>query len=422
MRFNPGEILAKLQDMGISVDLDNPLRKKCREERERGRLKPPIKGDDKKSIAVDYTPSRQGIKGRPLQEVPKEYIIDVLNFVGYISDTAKRSFKITMKNVITGEGFVKWKPYIHRWTEVYKKGILAKFYALEAYLTDNPKPATMITLSCSTRNKTYEQVMSEIDTGRKKVLDLLRWKFGTQDYFWVKEPHKSGFVHLHLAYFYPISEVDQVSLKALWSEKYGYGSFENGIDFSLPRASLDGTCAAGAISSIRNYSMKYLAKGLHSSPSTEIEIMGRKVPLEMSLGELLFNSILKKMKSRLWGCSRFFSKIMKRPEKEGSKDWECIEVDQLYEPYQEDESLEERTEHFMTVLWTKEGGLRPDSVKKWELIKSLSSLNDSDIEEAKFNDYKIESSPISIINKRGVKVGELPNYNLYRPIWCSIGG
>jgi hypothetical protein len=149
--------------------------------------------------------------------------------------------------------------------------------------------------------------------------------------------------------------------------------------------------------------------------------MGRKIPLEMSLGELLFNSILKKMHSRLWGCSRNFSQIMKRPEKEHANEWECVEVDQLYEPYQEEETPEERKEHLLSVLWTKEGGLRPDSVKRWKLIHSLPHISDKDLKDAKLNDYKIEPAPIPILNKHGVKVGELPNFNILKPFWVPVG-
>lgn len=412
MRYNPGELLAKLQDMGVAIDTDNPMRKKAREIRE-GRHKPIVlAGVDKK---IDYTPAIDG-KGRPLKEIPVDYVKDVLNFIGYMADTAKRSFKIKMQNVVTGEGFIKWKPYVHRWTEIYKRGVLAKFYQLEAYLKEEPKSAVLISLTVSTRNKTYEQVLSELTAGRKKILDVLRWKFDTQDYFWCLEPHKSGFAHLHLIYFYSISESDQVFLKNLWSEKYGYGSFENGIDFSLPCASSDGSCPAGAIASIRNYAMKYVSKGLHSGSSHEIEFMGLKVPLEMSLGELLFNAILKKTKSRLWGCSRHFSEVMKRPVKERSEDWECIEVDQYYGfpadevDFYPDESEAERQKHSFSVLWTKEGGLRPDEMT-WKFVNDYYSMSQVNFLE-----------PLTHYKLKGYKFEELPGGRVavYAPVWTRV--
>lgn len=418
MRYNPGDLLAKLHDMGIAIDTDDPMRKKVREVRE-GRHKPIVSaGVDRK---IDYTPAIDG-KGRPLQEIPVNYVKDVLNFICYVSDTAKRSFRIKMQNVVTGEGFIKWKPYIHRWTEIYKRGVLAKFYQLEAYLKEAPKPAVLISLTVSTRNKTYEQVLTELTAGRKKILDVLRWKFDTQDYFWCLEPHKSGFAHLHLIYFYSISEPDQVFLKKLWSEKYGYGSFENGIDFSLPRSSSDGSCPAGSIASIRNYAMKYVSKGLHSGSSHEIEFMGHVVPLEMSLGELLFNSILKKTKSRLWGCSRHFSEVMKRPVKERPEGWECVEVDQYYgfsadeADFYPDESESEKKSHSFSVLWTKEGGLRPDAVtwkfvNDWKFVDDYYSMSLVDFLE-----------PLTHYKWKGYKFVELPSGRVavYAPVSTCV--
>lgn len=423
MRYNPYDLLTKLNELGVHPETEpDYLTHKCNEARTKRTV-------HKSPQKPDPLPEIKG-KGRPLTEIPKNYTACVLNFLGYISDTAKRQFKITFKNLLTGEGFVKWKPYIHRWTSTYRKGVLAKMYQLEAYAGENLTELEFITLTTHQEGITREEQLSQLKIGREKLLDVLRKRYGTQEYVWMLEHFKSGFSHLHLIYFKKLTEEEKESIKTIWHEKYELGNYKNGLYFSAPRASLDGVCVGGSIKSIKNYLIKYIAKGLepnseseqNSESYQEYEFHGKKIPLNMSLGELLFNAILKKTKTRLWGCSRLFSKIMKRPEKEGEKDWECIEVDQLYEPYQEEETLEERKEHFMTVLWTKEGGLRPEAVKKWELIKSLPHLSNTDIADAKFNEYKIEPSPIPIINKRGVKVGELPNFNLYRPVWHSIGG
>jgi hypothetical protein len=45
----------------------------------------------------------------------------------------------------------------------------------------------------------------------------------------------------------------------------------------------------------------------------------------MEPAEILFTSVLWKTKTRMWSCSRNFSKIMK-PEIEKCEDWECLEV------------------------------------------------------------------------------------------------
>lgn len=371
MRWTPGELLTKLQEMGVVIDMSDPLTKKVCEIRY-GRRGSPNTDDpltkhirdiqEGRNKTVDYTPAIDG-KGRPLKEIPVDYMKDVLNFVGYIESTKFKSFRMRMKNLLTGENFYYFKPYVHRWTELYRRGVLAKFYALEAYLGKNVSDVMIITLTTSSRNKRYEEVLSELKDNRKKLLDVLRWKYGTIDYFWFFEYHKSGFSHIHIAYFYSIPLSEQVWLKHLWSDKYGSGSFERGLNFRLPDASSDGSAPKGIIGSIRKYLTKYVSKGLHHGPGfespQEVFICGKKIPLDMSYGELLFNALLKKTKTRLWGCSRHFSEIMKKPENEHSGEFECVEIDQFYGldsgelEFYPDESEAEKEKHFYSVLWMK---------------------------------------------------------------------
>lgn len=417
MHVNPSVSISKLSDMGIAIGSSNPLTQKVIDVRTKRHVFP--YHVDNKDKSIDYTPEIQG-KGRPLQEIPKNYIKDVLNFVGYVESTKKRSFLIKMKNITTGELYSKVKPYVHRWTDVYRRGVMAKFYALEAYLGNNVSDVIMITLTTSSRNKTYEAVLDELKGGRKKLLDVLRWKYGTVDYFWVFEYHKSGFSHIHIAYFYSIPLSERVWLKHLWADKYGHGSFENGLDFVLPKASSDGSVPVGVIGSIRKYLTKYVSKGLHpiagSEPCHEVFVCGRKVSLGMSPAELLFNALLKKTKTRLWGCSRNFSKIMKRPETEKSDEWECVEVDQYYgmDPEEKelypDESEEEKSKHFFSVLWTKEGGLRPNEAKKLKFIVRVpnESIHLPFYQNLKFKGYEFKT------------VGNFTS--VFEPVWVSTGG
>lgn len=424
MRYNPGELLAKLQDMGIAIDTDNSLQKKVRDARE-GRHKSVLSvGDGKK---VDYTPAIEG-KGRPLKDIPVDYMKDVLNFIGYIESTKLRSFRMKMKNLLTGENFVIFKPYVHRWTELYRRGVMAKFYALEAHLGKNVSNVIIITLTTSSRNKRYEDVLTELKENRKKLLDVLRWKYGTQDYFWFFEYHKSGFSHIHIAYFYSIPLSEQVWLKHLWSDKYGCGSFDRGLNFRLPDAAADGSAPKGVIGNIRKYLTKYVSKGLYpgpdSEPPQEVFLCGKKIPLSMSYAELLFNSMLKKTKTRLWGCSRRFSEIMKRPENEHSDDCECLEIDQFYglDPgeleFYPDESEAEKQKHFYSVLWTKESGLRPDKEKRWKWRNTVPSwsLDGSKLaDEWKFKGFKFEEFE-RLENDHLVKFTRV-----YEPVWVSLG-
>ncbi|HEX2975814.1 MAG TPA: hypothetical protein VHO68_07745, partial [Bacteroidales bacterium] len=85
-------------------------------------------------------------------------------------------------------------------------------------------------------------------------------------------------------------------IRKLCERKYQAGREGIGIDFSLPEASEDGTFKAGSIARVRSYLIKYLSKGLYK---------------EWNPTELLFNAVLWKTKTRMWSCSRNFSKIMK---------------------------------------------------------------------------------------------------------------
>ena len=362
MGYNPAATFSKLSEMGVSFEPDS-LAQRCHEARNRKLHAPKSKHVDLLP-AIDYTK-----KSRPLLEIPQYYMKDVLNFIGYLSDTAKRQFKITFRNTLTGEGFVKWKPYIHRWTETYKKGILAKMYQLEASLGEDVQELEFISLTTFQHGTNREDCLTNLKRGCKKLLDLLRWKFGTQDYLWMFEPHESGFAHLHLVYFKKLTDQEKDSLKKLWAEKYEYGDYEHGLYFSAPRASENGCFVSGSIARIKGYLMKYLSKGLHSGSESfhEYVLNGKHVKLDMTLHELLFNSLLKKTKTRLWGCSRNFSKIMKRPDPElSAKDWECLRVEQLYVPYDESETQEGREEHFTSVVWDKKTGSYPsEEYEKW---------------------------------------------------------
>lgn len=284
-----------------------------------------------------------------------------------------------MRNTLTGAYLTKFKPYVHRWTDIYKKGILAKMYLLEDYYKGDIEDVEFITLTTYQDGVTYEQALENLAHGREKLLALLRWRFGTNDYVWILEPHKSGYPHLHMVYFKKLTPADRDNLSSIWADKYELGSKDNGLYFSSPRASSNGVFLAGSISRIRGYLMKYISKGLYSDSEYKYQFHGKEVPFSMTLKELLFNAILKKTKNRLWGCSRVLSQIMKRPAKPDSEEWECIEVDQHYGQTVEDG---------VSVLWTKEHGLRPSFVSIWRPFCSWITKPITELYEKQ--GYKIE--------------------------------
>jgi hypothetical protein len=268
--------------------------------------------------------------GKPLTCIPKSYTTDVLNFVGYLANTAKRTFTIEGIDRETGEKTLTEKPYIHRWTEIYARGFYAKMYQLENALEDDIRNVTMVTLSMSHRGRTAEECMLELREKWKKLRQVLWDHFGTVDFFRTFEPHASGFPHMHVLYMRTITLEEQSALKKLWSDKYGMGNRANGIHFLAPRASSDGHFKAGAVAKIRGYLIKYVGKCLYpkdDGPDYDYKLRGKTYKLKYSPKMLLFNALLKKTKTRLWGASRNFSKIM-APLKEMRPNWECLCVTQ----------------------------------------------------------------------------------------------
>ncbi|MCO5383196.1 MAG: hypothetical protein NHB15_14900 [Methanosarcina barkeri] len=227
---------------------------------------------------------------KPLKSIPGKFRDDVVNFLGYLSDTATRTFKIKGFNKKTGEHTEKSIPYIHRWTDTYKKSIMAKLYKLEAALGTDYSNMTMVTLTTYQKGFDPEQCLLKLVEMRKALLKLLRYHFGTTDYLWILENHKTGYPHLHMAYSRILSEQEQEKIRSIWVCLYGMGDEKHGVKFSLPRASNDGHFEAGTVGRIRGYLLKYLKKGL----GTEMPGSGIS-PKKCWIGLSVLNRLLEKM-------------------------------------------------------------------------------------------------------------------------------
>jgi hypothetical protein len=228
-------------------------------------------------------------------------------FANYLEATAQ------IKMRISGVDLAKMQPvehdmdYIHRWTVPYRKAVLSKFYQLETWLKDNPCPVTMMTLTgyqdghvsrqVKGRALTVEDTFQLLNESWKKLSMILRKEIPDLTYVWIVEPHASGYPHYHVVLFHALTEAQQDRIRALWSEKYVAGSLEHGVDFSVrtPETS---------VRSMRNYLMKYVAKGFVSAGS-------RFEPdTEWTPEQLVFNAVAWKHGYRLFGCSRNLSAVM----------------------------------------------------------------------------------------------------------------
>jgi hypothetical protein len=193
-------------------------------------------------------------------------------------------------------------PYKTRWTNTYKKEIITKMYSVEEYLTkkSNTSIITLLTLTgyqngptsiAHTGNAiTREQLFKNIKWGWRHISNIIQKELPNIEYFWVVEPHKSGYPHMHIALFGHIPKKTRNRLKNLWTEKYNIGSTNHGINFKVKTVNQ-------SISSIKNYLLKYIAKSIGTH--------GRK---NWSPEEFLYHAIAWKNHHRYIGMSRSISR------------------------------------------------------------------------------------------------------------------
>jgi hypothetical protein len=243
------------------------------------------------------------------------YIFDALAFLAYLRKTANIRFQVygerQSRDSSTPED-VTWNlPYIHRWTPIYRSGILAKFYQLEDWYKQNPSPITLLTLTTYHDTNKWGGKAHSIDGEGITIPEsfcllknswvylrhAINYYLPVTPWCWIMEPHKSGFPHLHTVLFTDVKEDTQTAIKTLWSKNYKAGSFEHGADFEVSKPE-------NSIASIRNYLMKYIAKTFISTGSKfgEGDAWGA--------GEIVFNALTWKNGWRLFGTSRDLCTVM----------------------------------------------------------------------------------------------------------------
>jgi hypothetical protein len=263
-----------------------------------------------------------GARSAPLGSYRISHSKVIERYKNYLSSTKEYHFRIcgTDKN---GEVAVII-PFIHRWTDIYRKSILAKFYKLDDWIRNNPGIVSMFTLTVYQgsqsryndgsysrkvvgKNLTIQDCFNLLKVCRAKFLNVLRNRYPGINYVWVLEPHETGFPHNHLIVFREFTEAEQNIIKQLWSEKYRAGSYDRGIEVTSKRSE-------ESIHSIRNYLMKYMTKqfGSGEEPWTD--------------DEFLFNAMVWVTSTRMWGASKKLTAIMRRPIKESDVTWNTVEL------------------------------------------------------------------------------------------------
>jgi len=192
-----------------------------------------------------------------------------------------------------------------RWTTAYRKKLLAKLYLLDEYIKENPSPVTLMTLTTyhdlkyrqndDSPRLSIPEAFEVLKTSWKKLSMIIRKKMPNTEYIWIVEPQKSGYPHLHVVLFADVSIGMQDGIKKQW-EKYGAGDYEHGADFEIRQPE-------DTIKSLRNYLMKYIAKGFVSTDS-------RFGDHKWTPAELVFNALVAAGNYRTFQPSRGLQKYL----------------------------------------------------------------------------------------------------------------
>ena len=180
----------------------------------------------------------------------------IIDFNQFLVD--KENSYILLEGVSLSDGSYKSKklPLVYCCDQSYKNIQMAKLYRLnDWYNSQIPSKRVITMLTLTTFQKEFDNYYDQYDFLREswlKLKDNMKIDLGNFNYLVVAEPHKSGFVHYHILVFASIKQSDANNYVKLWSEKYNAGSARHGIDI---KADME-----GALRSIKNYLMKYLAK------------------------------------------------------------------------------------------------------------------------------------------------------------------
>jgi hypothetical protein len=207
--------------------------------------------------------------------------------------------------------------YIHRWTPIYRKRLMAKLYLLDQWWKEHKGPVTLLTLTSYQAGVYSQKVKGEIISiehsfqllkeGWDKLSKILRKYIKDLTYVWVIEPHASGYPHFHVIVFADIPQSLQDKIKQLWFEKYQVGSKEHGVNFSLRNPDED-------IDSLRNYLMKYIAKGFVITETKFYETFWTKE-------QLVFNALIWKNGYRTFQPSRKLQQVMHYDQEHDNSVW-----------------------------------------------------------------------------------------------------
>lgn len=252
--------------------------------------------------------SLQKLEQLPYNDARMDYHGICVDFYEYLWLCEQKGFlKVGYDTTRKGLGIIKVPfDFENRWAPGRRKQLADKLDQLEYWFElQQDRPVTMITLT-SSQDDSIEEAWQRLNDSRTKLLKLIRKYFGDVDYFWVPEPHESGYVHYHLAVFAKIDNETkdkqgkgiEDKFRDLWSRKYKTGSHTYGLEFSQKTGD-------NKIKGLKDYLSKYLRKSF---------LLG-----DWSIGMLLYNAHLWKTGFRAYGASKRISEIMHIEKEKNNK-------------------------------------------------------------------------------------------------------
>jgi len=238
------------------------------------------------------------------------------DFNEYLDRTANSAMVFHGVNMAYFEPVTSRGEYIHRWTDRYRRRLLARFYKLDDWFKANPCNTTMMTLTTRHEGFLPDQYALLQESYNKLRTNMRQPSFlGKFSYFYVLEPHKDGYVHLHMLIFKELSQEHQDRIKGLWANKYGVG-VEEALDFEIKTVE-------GGLESPKNYLMKYLEKTFKDADT------------DFNSSFFLFSAVAWHMGQRnndykpirFWNSSRDLQKIMSLDKDDDLKDIEWYKVE-----------------------------------------------------------------------------------------------
>lgn len=226
----------------------------------------------------------------------------------YIRDTRDTSYRFDR---VDG-GDTVYQESTHRWSPDYQEERYAKTKDMErgidGYYDD--LWTGMVTLTASSSRIAPVDHLLELLEGRRTALAALRRSLDdrTWDYWWVLEPHKSGYLHLHLAVVVEGPIVESTLEPAIESHLRNCGpaereAHEEAIDIRPGRE----------ISNLAAYLTSYLGDY-------------RNDPLEAPEYVQRANALLWGLQRRETGASRRLRQMMEGDEPEPDDEWELTAI------------------------------------------------------------------------------------------------